>query len=110
MAGLDDARDGEVVIATEVDAAGDPIVIVSGEIDMSNASSLSAAVAPIIATEPSRLTFDLASLRFIDSAGIAVLVTAAATTTVTVHNPSAVVRRTIEVTGLASVLHMAGEP
>jgi anti-anti-sigma factor len=110
MAELDDARDGEVMVATEVDAAGDPIVILSGEIDMSNASSLSAAIAPIIATEPSRLTFDLAGLRFIDSAGIAVLVAAAATTTVTVHNPSPIVRGAIEVTGLASVLHMASEP
>jgi anti-anti-sigma factor len=110
MAELDDARDGEVMVATEVDAAGDPIVILSGEIDMSNASSLSAAIAPIIATEPSRLTFDLAGLRFIDSAGIAVLVAAAATTTVTVHNLSPIVRCAIEVTGLASVLHMASEP
>jgi anti-anti-sigma factor len=110
MAELDDDHEDEVTIATEVDAAGDPIVVVSGEIDMSNASSLSAAVAPIIATEPSRLTFDLAGLRFIDSAGIAVLVAAAATTTVTVRNPSPIVRCAIEVTGLASVLHMASEP
>jgi anti-anti-sigma regulatory factor len=55
------------VIATEVDAAGEPVVVLSGEIDMTNASSLSAAVASITAAQPSRLTFELAGLRFIDS-------------------------------------------
>ena len=109
MAELDDDLGGEVVIATEVDAAGDPIVVVSGEIDMTNASSLSAAVAPITATAPLRLTFDLTGLRFIDSAGLAVLVAAAATTTVSVRNPSAIVRCVIEATGLSTVLHMATE-
>jgi anti-sigma B factor antagonist len=97
------------VIATEVDAAGDPIVVLSGEVDMSNASSLNAAVATITATPPSRLTFDLAGLRFIDSAGLAVLVSAAARTTVSVRNPSAIVRSVIEATGLSTVLHMASE-
>jgi anti-sigma B factor antagonist len=109
MAELDDELGGEVRIATEVDAAGEPIVVVSGEIDMSNASSLGAAVAPITATQPSRLTFDLTGLRFIDSAGIAVLLTAAATTTVSLRNPSPIVRSVIEATGLSGVLHMASE-
>ena len=85
------------------------IVVVSGEIDMSNASALSAAVAPIAATRPSRLTFDLTGLRFIDSAGIAVMLTAAATNTVSLHNPSAIVRSVIEATGLSTILHMANE-
>jgi anti-anti-sigma factor len=109
MAELDDDVGGEVVIATEVDAAGDPIVVVSGEIDMSNASSLSAAVAKITATPPPRLTFDFTGLRFIDSAGLAILVSAAARTTVSVRNPSAIVRCVIEATGLSTVLHMAVE-
>ena len=109
MAELDDDPDGEVVIATEVDAAGDPIVVLSGEVDMSNASTLSAAVATITATPPPRLTFDLTGVRFIDSAGLAVMVTAAARTTVSVRNPSAIVRSVIETTGLSTVLHMATE-
>jgi anti-anti-sigma factor len=109
MAELDDDLGGEVVIGTEVDAAGDPIVFVSGEIDMSNASSLSAAVATITATPPARLTFDLTGVRFIDSAGLAILVSAAGRTSVSVRNPSAIVRCVIEATGLSTVLHMAGE-
>ena len=35
MAELDDDLGSEVTIATEVDAAGAPIVVLSGEIDMS---------------------------------------------------------------------------
>ena len=97
------------MIATEVDAEGDPIVVVSGEVDMSNARALSAAVEPITATPPSRLTFDLTDLRFIDSAGLAVLLAAAATTTVSLRNPSEIVRSVIEATGLSGVLHMAGD-
>jgi hypothetical protein len=38
-----------------------------------------------------------------------VLVSAAATTTVSVRNPSAIVRSVIEATGLSTVLHMASE-
>jgi anti-sigma B factor antagonist len=109
MAELDDDLGGEATIATEVDAAGDPVVVVSGEIDMSNASALSAAVAPIAAKQASRLTFDLTDLRFIDSAGIAVMLTAATTTTVSLRNPSAIVRSVIEATGLSTILHMASE-
>jgi anti-anti-sigma factor len=109
MAELDDDLGGEVVIDTEVDAAGDPIVVVSGEIDMSNASSLSAAVATITAAPHARLTFDFTGLRFIDSAGLAVLVAAAAKTTVSVSNPSEIVRCVIEATGLSTVLHVASE-
>jgi anti-anti-sigma factor len=109
MAELDEDLGGEVAIATEIDSVGDPLVVLSGEIDMSNASSLRAAVAAITATPPSRLTFDLAGLRFIDSAGLAVLVSAAGRTTVSVRNPSAIVRCVIEATGLSTVLHMASE-
>jgi anti-anti-sigma factor len=46
---------------------------------------------------------DLTDLRFMDSAG---LVGAAAKTTVIVRNPSVIVRRVIEATGLAAVLNM----
>jgi anti-sigma B factor antagonist len=110
MAPIDEDFDAEVVIATGSDPAGNPTVTVSGEVDMSNASSLGEAVATALATQPSRLTFDLTDLRFMDSAGIAVLVGAAAETTVIVRNPSAIVRRVIEATGLSTVLTLETDP
>ena len=73
MAELDSDRRAEVVIDTRLDPTGAPIVIVSGELDISTAPSLEAIVASLTAEHPERLIFDLSDLRFMDSAGIAVL-------------------------------------
>ncbi len=90
---------------TRVDATGVPIVSVSGELDSSNAASLEAAVAPLAAAHTERLVFDLSALRFMDSAGIAVLVgVAAKVKAVHLREPSDAVRRVIELTGLTGVL------
>ena len=107
MAELDSDRHAELVIDTAVDAAGTQIVTVSGELDISNAASLEATVASITAERPERLVFDLSGLRFMDSAGIAVLIGAAAKANVVqLRDPSPIVRRVIELTGLSSVLHI----
>jgi anti-sigma B factor antagonist len=105
MAALEGERAAEVVIDASVDAAGTPIVSLSGELDSSNAGSLEAAVASITAQHPERLIFDLSGLRFMDSAGIAVLIRAAANVNaIHLRDPSPIVRRLIEVTGLSGVL------
>jgi anti-anti-sigma factor len=94
-----------VVIDTALDSAGAPIVTVSGELDISTAESLERILAPITSEHPERLTFDLSNLRFMDSAGIAVLVGAATkVNSVRLRNPSTVVQRVVEVTGLSDVL------
>ena len=102
---MNSARPAEVVIDTRVDPAGWPIVTVSGELDISNADSLEETVRAITAARPERLTFELSGLRFMDSAGIAVLV-GAATMVGAVHlrDPSPTVRRVLELTGLSSVM------
>jgi anti-anti-sigma factor len=62
-------------------------------------------VASITADRPERLIFDLSGLRFLDSAGIAVLIGAAAmVNAVHLRDPSPIVRRVVEVTGLSDVL------
>ncbi len=105
MAGIDGGSAAEVVIDTRVDPSGALVVTVSGELDMSNASSLEATVASITAEGPERLIFDLSGLRFMDSAGIAVLVSATSkVNAVQLRDPSPVVRRVIELTGLSGVL------
>lgn len=94
-----------VEIDTRVDPAGAQLVILSGELDSSNAASLEATVAAITAQHPQRLIFDLTSLRFMDSAGIAVLIGAAAKVdSISLRNPSPIIRRVLEATGLTSVL------
>lgn len=105
MGDLEKDQAAEIVVDTRIDPTGVPIVSVSGELDSSNAASLDAAVAPVATTHSERLIFDLSGLRFMDSAGIAVLVgIAAKVKTVQLREPSHAVRRVVELTGLTGVL------
>ncbi len=104
MAGIGD-RPAEIAIDTQVDPAGVPVLTVSGELDTSNAAALDEAVQAATSKGPEGLVFDLRDLRFMDSAGIAVLVGAASRANkVHLRDPSPAVRRVIELTGLSSVL------
>jgi anti-anti-sigma factor len=105
MAQLDGDRAAEAAIKTLSDPTGNPIVRVSGDLDISNADALEATVTSIAAARPGRLVFDLSALRFIDSAGITVLLGATAKVKdVRLRRPSPAVRRVVELTGLAEVL------
>ena len=105
MAELDSERAAEVAIDTRFDATGVAIVTVSGDLDISNAGRLERAVASITAERAERLIFDLSALRFMDSAGIAVLLDAAGkVNAVRLRDPSPAVRRVVELTGLTDVL------
>jgi anti-sigma B factor antagonist len=105
MAELERDHAAEVVIDTQYDPTGAPIVTVAGELDASNAATLQAIVAPIVAKHPERVIFSLGGLRYMDSAGISVLLGAAEkANAVHLRDPSPVVRRVIQLTGLAGVL------
>jgi anti-sigma B factor antagonist len=93
-----------VQIEMHLDPAGTQVVILAGELDSSNAASLQERVASIPPQPPRRLIFDLTDLRFMDSAGIAVLLGAAAKASgVSLRNPSPIIRRVVEATGLSGV-------
>lgn len=86
------------------DATGAQVVVLSGELDSSNADSLKEWVASIPPQPAQQLIFDLTGLRFMDSAGIAVLIGAAAkASSVSIRNPSPIIRRVLMTTGLANV-------
>jgi anti-anti-sigma factor len=106
MADVSDAPEpAPIEIKTGSDPSGAPLVTVAGEVDASNAVALQEAVATVTAGEPPHVIFDLSALRFIDSAGLAVLLTAAnKVDAVHLRHPSAAVRRVVELTGLNSVL------
>jgi anti-sigma B factor antagonist len=92
-----------IEIASEV--SGTPTLIVSGDLDMSNADTLKEKVASLTADRPEQLIIDFSGLRFIDSAGIAVLVDAASKVgRVHLRRPSPPVRRVIEITGLEAII------
>jgi anti-sigma B factor antagonist len=89
------------------DESGARIVALIGEIDISNAETLGASLDRLIDGETSALVVDLTKLEFMDSSGIAMLLRAAARVdTIEIRNPSSVVRRIIECTGLGDVLHL----
>jgi anti-sigma B factor antagonist len=100
-------RAAYVAINTRSDAEGVPVVIVSGELDVSNVDDLKASVASVTAKQPELIIFDLSDLRYMDSAGIAVLLSAAAECAVRLRDPSPAVRRVVELTGLTDVLPLA---
>jgi anti-sigma B factor antagonist len=89
------------------DPSGVPVVELIGEIDISNAERLSATLDRLIDGETTPLVVDLAKLEFMDSSGIAMLLKVAARVdSIEIRNPSNVVRRIIECTGLTDVLHL----
>jgi anti-anti-sigma factor len=91
-------------IETHLDQSGAQVVVLSGELDSSNAASLQARMASIPPQPTQRLIFDLAGLRFMDSAGIAVLLGAAEkVSSVSLRKPSPIIRRVLEITGLFDV-------
>lgn len=87
---------------------GDTLVVrVSGEMDLTSVPAVRDEIEENLTRGPSTVAFDLDGLRFIDSSGIALLVTVAARVqTVEIRNPSAIIRRVIEITGLTTVLRM----
>ena len=91
-------------IDMRLDPTGAQVVALSGELDSSNAASLKERVASIPSQPAAPLIFDLTGLRFMDSAGIAVLIGAAANAgSVSIRNPSPIIRRVLEATGLTSM-------
>jgi anti-sigma B factor antagonist len=108
MAELEDGEvELEIQLTPPAEADGVPTIALSGELDSSNVGQLEAAVSSILAEHPERVILDLGALRFMDSAGISVLVSLAAELdTLQIRNPSPIVRRVIEITGLTDILQV----
>jgi anti-anti-sigma factor len=101
----DDVTNGRVERTR--DTSGTTIITLVGEIDMSNAESIGDDLERFIGKGVDRCIIDLAELEFMDSAGLAMLLRATARdASITIRNPSPVMRRIIECTGLADVLRI----
>jgi anti-anti-sigma factor len=81
---------------------GEATIFVSGELDMSSAPKLADCMQAVLATRPDRVVVDCADLTFIDSSGLAVLMTAWNETDgrTALRNLRPIVRRVVDVTGL----------
>jgi anti-anti-sigma factor len=88
------------------DEEGHPVVGLAGEMDCSSVEAVRRALAPIVDTQPGRVTIDLSELRFVDSSGLTMLMATAERTSVVLRNPTPIVRQLLEVTGLSAVLNL----
>jgi anti-anti-sigma factor len=103
---LDDS-DAQCAFESAVATDGSATVQLRGEVDLANVASLRQEVEELLRRHPPQLVFDLTDLTFIDSSGLALLVEAAeAVTELKVRNPSALVQRIIQGTGLSNVLRI----
>ena len=92
------------------EVTGSPsLLVLSGELDVASASLLAAMLEPLSSTG-GVIRLDVARLTFIDSSGVRVLCTAAQRLGphghLIVFRPTRAVRRTIELTGLDSLLEI----
>jgi anti-sigma B factor antagonist len=109
MAELDPVDRVPVVVQVR-EENGLPVICLSGELDITGIGPARAAIEAAIASHPGRVVLDASGLAYMDSSGIALLVWAARKTQeVQVRNPSQVVKRLIEVTGLSDVLRITHE-
>jgi anti-anti-sigma factor len=87
---------------------GTPVLSFFGELDLPHAAQVQAALDAAVPPATERVVFEMSGLEFMDSSGIALLVHAAQRAReVEVRNPSVIVRRLIELTGLTQTLRIA---
>src|SRR4051812_39841337 len=106
MADVGDPDGARVTVEQSVDDSSAVTLKIAGELDAANADALRDQIEPMVNTRPKSIVFDLEHLSFMDSSGIAVLLSCAANTEVTVRNASAIIRRIIEATGVEHVLRL----
>ena len=106
MAELDPADEASCAVGVSRED-GTSVIRLSGELDMVTAESVRSVVEAALTGESDRLVFDISELEFMDSSGIALLVSATRKVRkVEVRHPTPIVRRLIELTGLTEILLM----
>ena len=103
MVGLSDSSDYFSVLVVEAD--GEPVVVVKGEIDLRAADDFWGAIETALVDGPPRLVVDMVDTTFMDSSGLNTLLRAYAVLgrlpeAVVLRTPSPAVRRVIALAGL----------
>jgi anti-anti-sigma factor len=103
--------DGTLVVRTSKDG-DNQVVSLCGELDLANAGTAESALGAALETNDTQVVVDMSELEFIDSTGIALLVTAIghdgdAARVRFVPSASPAVTRVLELTGLAERLPLA---
>jgi anti-sigma B factor antagonist len=107
MAELDPGGQVSAITVTTSAEGGAPVVSLSGELDLTNAGRVKSAIGDVIAAGAGRLVVELSGLEFMDSSGLALLASfARKVPEVELRDPSPIVRRLIDLTGLAGILNV----
>ncbi|HET6964774.1 MAG TPA: STAS domain-containing protein [Acidimicrobiales bacterium] len=98
-------NDGKPLVSTDCDSDGYPLVRVRGEIDVSNADQLAAALEAAIRPRPARMVIDLSETTFMDGAAVGRIVAlrrevSTGQCSIVLRHPQAIVRRLIDVLGV----------
>jgi anti-sigma B factor antagonist len=101
--------------AVVVRADADAVVMLTGELDMATAPDLADVLDSLLAAEPGDIVVDLAELSFIDSSGLAVLVTTQTTLheqgrRLSLRSPRRHAVKVLEIAGLMEFLDVRTEP
>jgi anti-sigma B factor antagonist len=100
--------DGETVATIKIGHENATVVVrLAGEIDLTNAETLRSEMDKVVKTNPNHVVFDLGAVTFMDSSGISLLLQVAVKVrSVEVHNPSALIRRVLDATGVGDILNV----
>lgn len=98
---------GEAAVRVDVRDEDQTLVVrLSGELDMTGADRVRSAVDAAL-RDQARVVFEVAGLEFIDSSGLALLAAVAGRVPeVRLRDPTDIVRRLVELTGLTAVLRI----
>jgi anti-sigma B factor antagonist len=86
---------------------GTPVLGLSGDLDLVSVEHVRTAIESALPAAEDRVIFDVSGLEFMDSSGIALLVSVAQRVRqVELRHPTLIVRRLIELTGLKETLRL----
>lgn len=98
------------IVVQRADPDAEPVVMVTGEVDLSTAPRLRQTILDLLAEEPPQgVRVDLAEVPLLDSTGVFVLVDTYKRAKnrgvgLTVEHPQQIVRRVLEICGLLEIL------
>ena len=104
MAELDPNGRASITVETRAEG-GTPVVSLSGELDLTNVERVQSVIGEMITDGTKRLVVEASELEFMDSSGLALLASVARKVPeVELRDPSPIVRRLVDLTGLAEIL------
>jgi anti-sigma B factor antagonist len=91
----------DMIVTARIDDPSAPVIALTGELDLASVEVTRAGIEAFLINQPTRVTFDLEKLTFMDSSGIALLVQISNEIgQVTLIHVAPIVHRVLEATGL----------